>query len=78
MNQLEILKLKRKQLELQKEDILRKINNLTVLSQQIDTKITRLTEQESKLSSSINEDISVPTESTDTSDLNASSIFSQM
>jgi hypothetical protein len=78
MNQKEILKLKRKQLELQKEDILRKINNLTVLSQQIDTKITRLTEQESKLSSSINEDVSVPTESTDTSDLNASSIFSQM
>jgi hypothetical protein len=78
MNQKEILKLKRKQLELQKEDILRKINNLTVLSQQIDTKITRLTEQESKLSSSINEDVSVPTESTDTSDINASSIFSQM
>lgn len=78
MNQLEILKLKRLQLKLQKEDVQRKIQNLMNLSQQLDTKISRLTEQEKKLSQSINENKSVSTESTETSTLDASSTFSQM
>lgn len=78
MNQLEILKLKRLQLKLQKEDVQRKIQNLMNLSQQLDTKISRLTDQEKKLSQSINENKSVSTESTETSTLDASSTFSQM
>lgn len=78
MNQLEILKLKRLQLKLQKEDVQRKIQNLMNLSQQLDTKISRLTDQEKKLSQSINENNSVSTESTETSTLDASSTFSQM
>lgn len=78
MNQLEILKLKRLQLKLQKEDVQRKIQNLMNLSQQLDTKISRLMDQEKKLSQSINENKSVSTESTETSTLDASSTFSQM
>lgn len=76
MNQLEILKLKRLQLELQKEDVQRKIKNLTTLEQQLDTKISRLTEQEKKLSHSINEENLVSTETSETQILNSSSAFS--
>jgi len=76
MNQLEILKLKRLQLELQKEDVQRKIKNLTTLEQQLDTKITRLTEQEKKLSHSINEDNLVPTETSEPQNFSSSRAFS--
>lgn len=76
MNQLEILKLKRQQLNLQKEDIQRKIQNLVKLNQQLDTKISRLTEQERRLSQSINENNSVSTERTTTQTMNSTSIFS--